>query len=41
MTLIKLQAYGNDGAAFAPSTMLYAMWKANSELAGYSQQGHK
>jgi len=34
-----LQAYGNDGAAFAPTTMLYAMWKANSELAGYAQQG--
>jgi ubiquitin carboxyl-terminal hydrolase 22/27/51 len=33
------QAYGGDSAPFGPITMLFAMWKANTELAGYAQQG--
>lgn len=26
-------------AAYGPVTMLFSMWKANTELAGYAQQG--
>jgi hypothetical protein len=33
------QAYGSDAIPFAPTTMLFSMWKANAELAGYAQQG--
>jgi hypothetical protein len=33
------QAYGGDSTPFGPITMLFAMWKANTELAGYAQQG--
>jgi hypothetical protein len=33
------QAYGGDSSPFGPITMLFAMWKTNTELAGYAQQG--
>ncbi|KAH8089290.1 hypothetical protein HD553DRAFT_268229, partial [Filobasidium floriforme] len=32
------EAYGGDSTPFGPITMLFAMWKANTELAGYAQQ---